>query len=120
MGIVAKNEYANFLMGMESNLNSFNDVKEMIDLNYDDVTVDLKNYVKQVEIKSGKTLLYEWNPGMKDQPIPLYISYRHPLVKCYSIDISQTVKSQNMNTTQYSITNKNSKNYVKHNRGQGR
>ena len=90
-----RNEYANFLMGIESNLNSFNDVKEMIDLNYDDVTVDLKNYVKQVEIKSGKTLLYEWNPDMKDQPIPLYISYRHPLVKCYSIDISQTVKSQN-------------------------
>ena len=90
-----RNEYANFLMGIESNLNSFNDVKEMIDLNYDDVTVDLKNYLKQVEIKSGKTLLYEWNPDMKDQPIPLYISYRHPLVKCYSIDISQTVKSQN-------------------------
>ena len=90
-----RNEYANFLMGIESNLNSFNGIKEMIDLSYDDVTVDLKNYVKQVEIKSGKTLLYEWNPGMKDQPIPLYISYRHPLVKCYSIDISQTVNSQN-------------------------
>ena len=90
-----RNEYANFLMGIESNLNSFNGIKEMIDLSYDDVTVDLKNYVKQVEIKSGKTLLYEWNPGMKDQPIPLYISYRHPLVKCYSIDISHTVNSQN-------------------------
>ena len=90
-----RNEYAKFLMGMELKLNSFNGVKEMIDLNYDDVTVDLKSYVKQVEIKSGKTLLYEWNPSTKDQPMPLYVSYRHPLVKCYSIDLSETVKSQN-------------------------
>ena len=87
-----------------------------IELEYDDITIDLNDYLELAGIVSGDRILYEWRRkrkpdhpkgggkrksddskgGRKRKPDdskkgPFKISYRHPVMKCFSMDISENV-----------------------------
>ena len=80
-------DYVSFLLG-----NKTNDIEELMNVNYDEATFDLNDYTERVAIKSGENILYEG--GLKSRQSkskPFFVSYRHPLVKCFSMDISDAV-----------------------------
>jgi len=82
-----RKDYLGFLLG-----NNTNGINNLMDVNYDEATFDLNDYVERVAIRSGDKILYEG--GLKGSPSkskPFFVSYRHPLVKCFSIDISNAV-----------------------------
>ena len=94
--------YISFLMG-ENNSYGKGDLK----MEYDNVSLNLNNYLKFVRIVSGDTILYEWKPhSMKEDPFK--ISYRHPTMKCFSFDISESItdeakKGKTLSTISFSL-----------------
>lgn len=80
-------DYVRFLMGQTNTIIGIN---EILEVNYDEVTLDLKDYLKRINVGSGDRVLYEW-PTNNSNPMPFYISYRHGTAKCFSIDISDEV-----------------------------
>ena len=83
-----RRDYVNFLMG-----NKTDDIEKLIDVDYDDATFDLNDYLERVLINSGNKVLYEWElkPSNQNGSKPLLVSYRHPLLKCFSFDVSNAV-----------------------------
>ena len=84
----AENEirnYISFLMGENASYGN-RDFK----MEYDNVSLNLNNYLKTVSITSGDTIVYEWKPHLMKED-PFIISYRHPTMKCFSFDISKNI-----------------------------
>jgi hypothetical protein len=82
-----RRDYVGFLLG-----NSTKGMEKLMDLNYDEATFDLNDYLEAVAIKSGDKILYEWGlKGRQSKSKQFFVSYRHPLVKCFSMDISNAV-----------------------------
>ena len=116
-------DYISFLMGKNITYD-----KTKFEIDYDNVSLDLNDYLHLVGIVSGDKILYEWkkkddkgrghvNSAEKYDPFlrhrkydpykretntinkkeqfkkdgPFKISFRHPLMKCFSMDISRTV-----------------------------
>ena len=76
----------------------------MLNVNYDDSTISLKDYVNFIEIQNDKfKSVYKWPKKNNNKPsgkedntspesedtFPFYISYRHATNKCYSLDFSK-------------------------------
>ena len=84
--------YPNFLLGKTSMY--INGGGNFLQLRYDEVTIDIRKYVENVIIESPKrTILYEWEKTSDTRendadPMPLYISYRHGLTKCVSLNLT--------------------------------
>ena len=79
--------YVSFLTG-----NKTNGIEKWIDVDYDEVTVDMNDYLEIIEIRSGKEMLYNWKRNqLQNKTKPLFVSYRHPMLKCFSIDVSNAV-----------------------------
>ena len=61
-------------------------------VNYDDVTFDLRDYVKTVLIRENNTLsmpIYTWNSLINTtESFPFYTSSRQPRNKCFTCDLS--------------------------------
>ena len=83
-------DYVRFLLGNETDPNTVIGIDEILKVNYDEATIDLRHYLKTVRVESGGRVLYEW-PTNNNAPNPLYISYRHGLSKCFSLDISEEI-----------------------------
>ena len=76
--------------------------EEMYGIDYDEITMDMKDYVKSVSAlhKYGGSSHYSWintdrhesqdmNKSSESKPnFPFYTSFRHGSMKCFSIDIS--------------------------------
>lgn len=103
-GNTKRKDYVNFLMGKELTSNGSKEIQDITmkyiqniynKINYDNVTVDLKKYIERIEISSGDEKLYKWSDqeNNENKVLPFYISYRHPTIKCYSIDLSDVVKT---------------------------
>ena len=85
-------DYVGFLMGIDKMSNGFMRIDKMNEIDYDNATVDFRSFIKQINVFSGNTRVYHWSLGGK-QPMPFYVSYRHPVLKCFSIDISKDITS---------------------------
>ena len=107
-----KYSYVNFLLGNEidsipvaSNISSF------LKINYDHVTLNLTKYLKRIKIGSAGHNLFEWN-DRSGTTAPIFVSYRHPLTKCYSLnllkDVIEPIKDQILNEIQLDFYSKNS------------
>ena len=82
-------DYVRFLLGNDFSSNQTLNIEEILDIKYDDVTIDLREYVKLIKVESADEVLYEWP---KNQFInPMVIGYRHGLRKCISLDILDEV-----------------------------
>jgi hypothetical protein len=82
-----RRDYVSFLLG-----NNTKGIDKLMDVNYDETTFDLNDYIERVEIKSGDKILYVWGlKGRQSKSKQLFVSYRHPLLKCFSMDISNAV-----------------------------
>ena len=87
--------YKSFLYGRKWN-------DQMANIDYDDYTIDLQNYLTKIKVEERgvkKQVLYEWTStntrlDEKDygsEKSPLYISYRSDKDKCFTVDIDQDV-----------------------------
>ena len=85
-------DYVRYLMGNDTMSSDFLGIDKMNRVDYDKSTVDLRAFMKQINVYSGKTRVYHWSLDSGNQ-MPFYVSYRHPLLKCFSIDISWEVIS---------------------------
>ena len=74
-------EYVYFTMGIRNSEKTFN---------YDNITVDVTDYLADVIVESGNNVVYKWEGDSAKQQ-PLFISYRHPLIKCFSLDLSALI-----------------------------
>ena len=94
-GNTKRKDYVNFLMGKQLASNGSNQIQDITKINYDNITVDLKSYIERIEISSGDDKLYKWDDkeNNENKVLPFYVSYRHPTIKCYSIDLSAVVRS---------------------------
>ena len=77
---------------------------EMLNIDYDEVTLNLVDYVEQVALQKnyGSPNYYEWNQNNSTRnesnstmrnPIPkfpFYTSYRHEEMKCFSLDLLES------------------------------
>ena len=92
-------DYSSFLKG-----NAWDDL--MLKVNYDDVTLNLKDYVTNIQIGPDAAPEYSWtkknnnnNPSRNtaktspksENDFPFYIGYRHARAKCFSLDLSKEV-----------------------------
>ena len=82
-------EYVHFLMGNDSNPKHILSIKDILEINYDDVTMDLRDILNGIKIQSTDQILIEWSKG--NVPKPGKTSYRHPLLRCFTIDILEEV-----------------------------
>ena len=75
-------DYVSFSMGVTNSERS-------LSYDYDNITLDLNDYISNIFVKSGEDVLYRWDERVKsNQSRPMFISYRHPLVKCFSLELS--------------------------------
>ena len=82
-----RKDYVGFLLG-----NKTNDIEKLSEVDYDEATHNLNDYLERVKIRSGDKILYEWGPkGRQSQSKPFFVSYRHPLLKCFSLDVPNMV-----------------------------
>ena len=82
-------DFIKFLQGNNSDSKLHRGITEMIGLNYDDVTVNLGEYLKMIKVESAESLLYEWPKNSHFNP--MITSYRHALLKCISLDLLDEV-----------------------------
>ena len=82
-------EYISFLKG-----DAWND--NMMKVNYDKVTIDLEEYIQQIDLRNSSgdpyhsPTLFTWqNNASSNTKFPFYISFRQPQTKCFSIDFSK-------------------------------
>ena len=104
-------DYIRFLMGNDTMSNEFIGVENMNRVDYDKVTPDLGKYVKEIKVRSGRSLVYQWSLEGKSL-MPFYVSYRHPLLKCFSVDLSKEAlphlnKGSSISFFQVEVDNKN-------------
>ena len=74
-------KYVYFAMGIKNSEKTAN-------YDYDNITVDVNDYLARVMIESGDHVLYKWEQAVSNEPSPLSVSYRHPLLKCFSLELS--------------------------------
>ena len=84
---VDKYDYVSFLVGNGWNSTSATNLPDLLEVDFDNATVDLLEYLKEIKIKSAGNILYEWNE-LSNYSAPMKTSYRHPLTKCFSINIT--------------------------------
>ena len=88
-------DFANFLMGNKEMFKKTIEVAKIMEVDYDKVTADIRKYIKHIIFLSGDgNIVYDWSPG-KNRSEPFYISYRHPILKCFSMDLSKEFLSYN-------------------------
>ena len=76
------NDYVNFMMGKKMS-------EQILNYDYDNITVDINDYLAMVRVRSGNDILYIWEAKDKDKPKPMFISYRHPILKCFTLDFTE-------------------------------
>ena len=96
--IEKQKDYVRFLLGEDSNADSGIGIAEFIAVDYDEVTIDLKDYLKTVKVLSKVGTTVKWQ-ATDDTPMPFYISYRHPFTKCFTFDVSDTLISNEKGNT---------------------
>ena len=78
-------DYVSFTMGVKES-------DSALTYDYDNITLDVNDYLNKISVKSGEDVLYSWDEREKsNQSKPMFISYRHPLVKCYSLELSKVI-----------------------------
>ena len=93
------NEYINAMMGtkypeMSTKHRRYfvKNGEKTLNYDYDNITVDVTDYLAKVIMGSGDHVLYEWEEGDSEKPQPFFISYRHPQIKCFSLDLSELIR----------------------------
>ena len=81
--------YIRFLLGNDSSSKPVLDIKDILNINYDNITVDLKQYLDMIKVESADDVIYEWNKNNGSNPMKT--SYRHGLIKCISLNFSEEV-----------------------------
>ena len=81
-------DYVRFLRADEADRNTILGIDQILNVEYDDITINLDEYVKSIAVEGGSNVLYHWSTNYKT---PFYVSYRHAMVKCFSLDISEDV-----------------------------
>ena len=88
-------DFANFMMGNKEMFQKTIEVAKMMEVDYDKVTADIRKYIKHIIFISGDgDVVYDWSLGINSSE-PFYISYRHPILKCFSMDLSKEFLSHN-------------------------
>ena len=80
-----RTRYISFLNGEEWDT-------EMLKVDYDDVTIHLKDYVKKIEVTVNSSFTkaaYTWTSEEVDKQFPLSTSFRQAGNKCFSADLSE-------------------------------
>ena len=99
-GVEMVNEYVQFLQGRHWN-------ETMVNINYDDVTINLENYIDRISVTLNRVnapYSYLWettttktsthvNGSSKSRmiPFPFYISQRNALQKCFTLDFTSEI-----------------------------
>ena len=109
--IKQKYDYVRFLLGNDSKPFTTTQIKEFSEIDYKEVTLDMSDYLKMVKVDSAEGNLYEWREE-SNLTMPLYISYRHPLCKCYAAELSEEtmprIKGEILDKIQIDFSAKNS------------
>ena len=103
-------DYVRFLLGNSSNSNHSLDIIAILKTDYDDITLDMRDYLKSMKVESADQVLYEWPKTNTRKPGKT--SYRHAFLRCFTFDISHEtmpgIKGYELFSIMFSFFNNNS------------
>ena len=102
-------DYVHFLLGESPKFNHSFDLDTILNTDYDEITLDMTDYLESLKVESADEVLYNW-PKLNFLK-PGRTSYRHAFLRCFSFDILDgvmpSIKGKELFSIMFSFSSNN-------------